>query len=126
MKPGYIVGFPEVQPKIIRKGAPGFPNREIKSGVLSNMFLDQRFQSQLILKVDDEIKDWLCEKGYDPKYGARPLNRLIAKEIGNKLADKIIRGEVTSGQTARVTFNADKSGLAVAAEAPVATETESS
>ncbi|GCB22562.1 heat shock protein 78, mitochondrial [Aspergillus awamori] len=85
--------------------------------------LDDR---RMTLQVDDEIKDWLCDKGYDPKYGARPLNRLIAKEIGNKLADKIIRGEVTSGQTARVTFNADKSGLAVTAEAPVATETESS
>ncbi|KAJ9303253.1 hypothetical protein DTO271G3_627 [Paecilomyces variotii] len=76
--------------------------------------LDDR---RMTLKVDDEIKDWLCEKGYDPKYGARPLNRLIAKEIGNRLADKIIRGEVVSGQTAHVTFNADKSGLDVTAEA---------
>ncbi|KAL2006144.1 hypothetical protein VTN00DRAFT_9798 [Thermoascus crustaceus] len=76
--------------------------------------LDDR---RMTLKVGDEIKDWLCEQGYDPKYGARPLNRLISKEIGNRLADKIIRGEVTSGQTARVTFNADKSGLAIATEA---------
>ncbi|PYI12501.1 P-loop containing nucleoside triphosphate hydrolase protein [Aspergillus sclerotiicarbonarius CBS 121057] len=83
--------------------------------------LDDR---RMTLQVGDEIKDWLCEKGYDPKYGARPLNRLIAKEIGNKLADKIIRGEVTSGQTARVTFNTDKSGLAVMAEAAEETETE--
>ncbi|GAD99871.1 heat shock protein/chaperonin HSP78, putative [Paecilomyces variotii No. 5] len=76
--------------------------------------LDDR---RMTLKVDDEIKDWLCEKGYDPRYGARPLNRLIAKEIGNRLADKIIRGEVVSGQTARVSFNADKSGLEVTSEA---------
>lgn len=72
--------------------------------------LDDR---RMVLQVDDEIKTWLCEKGYDPRYGARPINRLIAKEIGNKLADKIIRGEVTSGQTARVIFNADKTALAV-------------
>ncbi|PYH95935.1 P-loop containing nucleoside triphosphate hydrolase protein [Aspergillus ellipticus CBS 707.79] len=85
--------------------------------------LDDR---RMTLKVDDEIKDWLCEKGYDPKYGARPLNRLISKEIGNKLADKIIRGEVTSGQTARVTFNADKSGLAVTAEPMETPEAETS
>jgi len=76
--------------------------------------LDDR---RMTLKVDEEIKDWLCDKGYDPKYGARPLNRLISKEIGNRLADKIIRGEVTSGQTARVSFNADKSGLKITTEA---------
>lgn len=75
--------------------------------------LDDR---RMTLKVDDEIKDWLCTKGYDPKFGARPLNRLIAKEIGNRLADKIIRGEITSGQTARVSLNADKSALQVSAE----------
>ncbi|PYI19357.1 P-loop containing nucleoside triphosphate hydrolase protein [Aspergillus japonicus CBS 114.51] len=76
--------------------------------------LDDR---RMVLKVDDEIKDWLCEKGYDPKYGARPLNRLIAKEIGNRLADKIIRGEVTAGQSARVSFNEEKNGLSISAEA---------
>ncbi|KAL6239924.1 hypothetical protein BDW75DRAFT_197724 [Aspergillus navahoensis] len=76
--------------------------------------LDDR---RMTLQVDNEIKDWLCEKGYDPKFGARPLNRLIAKEIGNRLADKIIRGEVTSGQTARVAFNANKDGLEVTAVA---------
>ncbi|KAL4766260.1 chaperone ATPase HSP78 [Aspergillus foveolatus] len=76
--------------------------------------LDDR---RMTLQVDDEIKDWLCEKGYDPKFGARPLNRLISKEIGNRLADKIIRGEVTSGQTARVAFNANEDGLEVTAVA---------
>ncbi|KAK2731279.1 chaperone ATPase hsp78 [Myotisia sp. PD_48] len=70
--------------------------------------LDDR---RISLQVSDEIKDWLCEKGYDPRYGARPLNRLIAKEIGNHLADKIIRGKVTSGQTAHAVFNADKTEL---------------
>ena len=75
--------------------------------------LDSR---RLTLRVDEEVKDWLCERGYDPKFGARPLNRLIAKEIGNRLADKIIRGEVTSAQVAHVSLNEDKSGLVVTAE----------
>lgn len=78
--------------------------------------LDSR---RMTLLVDNEIKDWLCEKGYDPKFGARPLNRLIAKEIGNRLADKIIRGEITSGQTARVSLNEDKSTLVVSTEGKV-------
>ncbi|PTU22617.1 hypothetical protein P175DRAFT_0499136 [Aspergillus ochraceoroseus IBT 24754] len=76
--------------------------------------LDDR---RMTLQVDDEIKDWLCERGYDPKFGARPLNRLISKEIGNRLADKIIRGEATAGQTVRVSFNANKDGLEVTATA---------
>lgn len=72
--------------------------------------LDDRRMS---LQVDEDIKGWLCEKGYDPRYGARPLNRLIAKEIGNRLADKIIRGEIAAGQTARVKFNDAKDGVEV-------------
>ncbi|KAJ5832705.1 hypothetical protein N7474_001016 [Penicillium riverlandense] len=79
--------------------------------------LQSRLDSRrMILQVDDEVKDWLADRGYDPKFGARPLNRLIAKGIGNSLADKIIRGEVTSGQTVRVSLNADKSGPVVSRE----------
>ena len=76
--------------------------------------LDDR---RMTLNVDEDIKGWLCERGYDPKYGARPLNRLISKEIGNRLADQIIRGQVTSGQTIHVSFNADKTGLEVLSQA---------
>lgn len=61
--------------------------------------LDDR---RIVLDVGDEVKTWLCDKGYDPKYGARPLNRLIAKEVGNSLADKIIRGAIKSGDQAKV------------------------
>lgn len=61
--------------------------------------LDDR---RIVLDVDSDVKAWLCDKGYDPRYGARPLNRLIAKEVGNSLADKIIRGVIKSGDTARV------------------------
>ncbi|CAI7644334.1 unnamed protein product [Penicillium pancosmium] len=75
--------------------------------------LDSR---RMTLEVDGEIKDWLCERGYDPRFGARPLNRLISKEIGNRLADKIIRGQIASGQTARVSLNADKSSLEVSVD----------
>ncbi|EEP81050.1 heat shock protein 78 [Uncinocarpus reesii 1704] len=74
--------------------------------------LDDR---RITLEAGDEIKDWLCDRGYDPRYGARPLNRLISKEIGNHLADKIIRGQVTTGQSARVVFNSDKTGLDIEA-----------
>lgn len=76
--------------------------------------LQQRLDDRRItLQVPDEAKQWLCDKGYDPKFGARPLNRLIAKEIGNGLADKIIRGEIKGGDVAKVAIKDDNSGLIV-------------
>jgi len=72
--------------------------------------LDDR---RITLEVPDVAKKWLCDRGYDPRFGARPLNRLIAKEIGNGLADKIIRGDVKTGDVARVAVKEDGSGLVV-------------
>ncbi|KAI9708989.1 MAG: chaperone ATPase hsp78 [Candelaria pacifica] len=74
--------------------------------------LDDR---RMTLDVSDEVKEWLCEKGYDPRYGARPLNRLISKEVGNGLADKIIRGQIRAGQKATVTVKNGGDGLDVVA-----------
>lgn len=79
--------------------------------------LDDR---RITLVVPNEIKDWLAERGYDPKYGARPLNRLITNEIGNGLADKIIRGQLKMGETAEVKIKDDGSGLEVFSSAPPA------
>ena len=72
--------------------------------------LDDR---RIALGVPEEVRTWLCDKGYDPKYGARPLNRLIAKEVGNGLADKIIRGVIKSGDTAKVSITEDHQHLEV-------------
>lgn len=74
--------------------------------------LDDR---RIVLECPDDVKQWLCDRGYDPRFGARPLNRLIAKEVGNGLADKIIRGEIRSGNTAKVAIREDGSGLTVSA-----------
>lgn len=60
------------------------------------------------LIVPNEVKDWLCENGYDPRYGARPLNRLIQTEIGRKLADLIIRGEARAGSVIEANIDHDK------------------
>lgn len=72
--------------------------------------LDER---RITLSVPDQAKQWLCDSGYDPRFGARPLNRLIAKQIGNGLADQIIRGELKTGDTATVSIKEDGSGLVV-------------
>lgn len=76
--------------------------------------LQQRLDERRIkLDVNDEVRAWLAERGYDPRFGARPLNRLITTEISNGLADKIIRGELRRGNTAGVRINEDKNGLEV-------------
>ncbi len=82
---------------------------DIRLQELQNRLLDRR----ITLEVDDQVRSWLAERGYDPKFGARPLNRLISREIGNGLADKIIRGEVKTGDKAVVKINPKGDGLIV-------------
>lgn len=71
---------------------------DIRLNELQSRLEDRR----IVLTLDDNVKNWLAEKAFDPKYGARPLNRLISKQIATGLADRIIRGEVRSGQQAKV------------------------
>jgi ATP-dependent Clp protease ATP-binding subunit ClpB len=79
--------------------------------------LQERLNDRRInLTVPDDVRQWLAERGYDPKFGARPLNRLITTEIGNGLADKIIRGQIKTGDVAVVEIKEDKSGLNVFAK----------
>lgn len=79
--------------------------------------LQQRLDDRrIVLECSDEVKQWLCDRGYNPRFGARPLNRLIAKEVGNGLADKIIRGEIRGGNVAKVTIREDGNGLNVVAK----------
>ena len=81
--------------------------------------LQQRLDDRrIILDVPEDTKTWLAEKGYDPKFGARPLNRLISREIGNGLADKIIRGEIKGGDIARASIKEDGSGLDIRKTTP--------
>jgi ATP-dependent Clp protease ATP-binding subunit ClpB len=49
----------------------------------------------LKLVVNDEVLEWLADKGYDPQLGARPVKRLIQKEIVNELSKEIIGGKVS-------------------------------
>jgi len=77
--------------------------------------LQQRLDDRrIVLSVPNDVRDWLAERGYDPKFGARPLNRLITNEIGNGLADQIIRGQLKMGETAEVKIREDKEGLEIA------------
>ncbi len=63
------------------------------------------------LEVDDAARKWLADRGYDPVYGARPLKRVIQKELQDPLAELLLSGEVMDGDTIKVT--ADENGLVV-------------
>ncbi|MBI3556118.1 MAG: ATP-dependent chaperone ClpB [Deltaproteobacteria bacterium] len=65
-------------------------------------------QRQLRLEISDEALDLLAEKGYDPDFGARPLKRLIQRELQNVLASKILQGRYKEGDTIRVTAKSGK------------------
>ena len=54
------------------------------------------------IECSDEVRDYLGRAGYSPAYGARPLQRLIEKEVLNRLAVLILRGSVRDGETAKV------------------------
>ncbi|MFN8276021.1 MAG: ATP-dependent chaperone ClpB [Chitinophagales bacterium] len=60
-------------------------------------------QQEVELVVTDEALDFLGEEGYDPQYGARPLKRVVQKEIVNELSRKILSGEV--GKEGRITVS---------------------
>jgi ATP-dependent Clp protease ATP-binding subunit ClpB len=65
--------------------------------------LSQRLESRRIgLEVTDAARTWLAEQGFDPIYGARPLKRLVQKEIGDQLARAILSGDIRDGQTVTV------------------------
>jgi len=51
---------------------------------------------EIAFEFTDECKDFLCERGFDPKMGARPLRRAIQKHVEDPLSEKLLRGEVTS------------------------------
>jgi len=65
---------------------------------------------RLMLDVEPAAREWLAIEGFDPAYGARPLRRLVQREIGDKLARLLLAGEVHDGDTVRVTRAADGQG----------------
>ena len=65
------------------------------------------------LDLDKTAQNYLAEKGYDALYGARPLKRLIQREIENILAEKILRGEILDGQKVDVVANGGVLGFVV-------------
>jgi ATP-dependent Clp protease ATP-binding subunit ClpB len=80
---------------------------EIQVKKLEQRLLERRIQ----LKMTEKAKEWLAKEGFDPAYGARPLKRVIQKEIQDKLALKILEGKFKEGDTITVDVEERKGEL---------------
>ncbi len=63
---------------------------------------------KIVLELDASARTWLAEKGYDPVYGARPLKRVIQKQVQDPLAERILAGDIRDGDRVDVTAGADR------------------
>jgi ATP-dependent Clp protease ATP-binding subunit ClpA len=97
--------------------APEFRNRldaiisfnQLEMGIIEKIVgkIVAELQHQLLgksieIQLSEKARTWLAQEGYDPDYGARPLRRLIMKEVGDVLAEEILFGKLQKGGLARV------------------------
>ena len=66
---------------------------------------------KITLDLDAKARNWLADKGYEPAYGARPLKRVIQRELQDPLAERLLAGDIADGQ--KVTVSAGPSGLLI-------------
>jgi ATP-dependent Clp protease ATP-binding subunit ClpB len=67
---------------------------------------------EITLDLTAAARDWLANEGYDPAYGARPLRRVIQRQVQDQLADKMLAGELSDGMT--IVVDAGENGLTLA------------
>ncbi len=68
--------------------------------------VEQRMKlHEMKLEISENAKDYIVEKGYDEKYGARPLRRALQKYVEDELADEILKGNLLHGATVKVQFD---------------------
>ena len=63
--------------------------------------------NNVTLELDDEARDWIAERGYDPKMGARPMARIIQEQIKRPLAEELLFGSLADGGHVKITVGAD-------------------
>jgi ATP-dependent Clp protease ATP-binding subunit ClpC len=71
---------------------------DINLGEINERLVDH----ELVLEATSEAKDWLAQHGYDVEFGARPLRRLIQKEIEDQLSDAVLSGDFKEGESVLV------------------------
>jgi ATP-dependent Clp protease ATP-binding subunit ClpB len=82
---------------------------QIQLAGLAKTLLDRGIQ----MTWTPEARKYLAGRGYDPTFGARPLKRLIQKEVADRLADSLLRGTVGEGDAAELTVTPDRESLRI-------------
>ena len=80
---------------------------------------DRLAERRLTLRVSEDARHWLAERGFDPVYGARPLRRLVQTAVGDQLARALLGGQVHDGDEVVVDVTGDGASLQVGAAQPV-------
>jgi len=65
-------------------------------------------EKDIKLEITDAAKDYLGEKGYDPAFGARPLRRVIEREVEDQLSDALLNGKFRTGETIKIDYQDGK------------------
>lgn len=76
--------------------------KQIADLLLRNFAYRVKQQMNIDFRYGETVKNYIFEKGYDKKYGARPLKRAIQNEIEDRMAEEILQGAISAGQTVRV------------------------
>jgi ATP-dependent Clp protease ATP-binding subunit ClpB len=67
----------------------------------------------ITIELDDKARKWLGDKGYDPAFGARPLKRVIQKNLQDELARQVLAGKIMDGAKIKVSVLKDKLELKI-------------
>ena len=82
--------------------------RQIVSIMTGKIVKRAREEMNIKLKIDDSFTDYIADKGFDEKYGARPLRRAIQTDLEDRLAEEILEGRAKENDTVTVSYNKDK------------------
>ncbi|MES3629298.1 MAG: ATP-dependent Clp protease ATP-binding subunit [Longimonas sp.] len=79
--------------------------------IMSDDLFDRAQELGLTIKIDESAKSFLTDKGFDPKYGARPLRRAIQKYVEDPMAEDILHDRITPGDTVTLKHKEDEDEL---------------
>ncbi|MGO1411049.1 ATP-dependent Clp protease ATP-binding subunit [Microbacterium sp. JB110] len=89
-------------------------------GLLLGRTRDRLATREVTLEVAPTAIEWLAEHGYEPEYGARPLRRVIQRELDDRIAELFVSGALTDGGTVQVEANGGELAVSAGVEVPAA------